>query len=100
MLCDDDVLDSIFGLTPHICTEMMQHDVLLSFSAVSAKWVTRVVRAAGLFEGENVCRCWASVEVVGAFRHTRELRAGSPMVIPITRLVSQEHASCAMNHGS
>ena len=54
-LCDDDVLDSIFGLIPHICTEMMQHDVLLSFSAVPAKWVTRVVRAAGLFEEENVC---------------------------------------------
>ena len=36
-------------------SRFMQHDVLFSFSAVPAKWVAGVVRAAGLFEGDDVC---------------------------------------------
>ena len=81
VLRDDDVLDFILGLIPHICTEMMQHDVLLSFPAVPAKWVTRVARAVGVFEEENGCGSRTSVEVVGASRHTRKLRAGSKKVL-------------------
>ena len=44
----------------------MQHDVLRSFSAVPVKWVTRVVRAAGLFEGEDVCGSCSSVGIWSA----------------------------------